>query len=490
MAIFDKIDFKMGQAWSHSFNRFSYFTGIDISDNIWSQAASFFGESIRARVRLALVVAIVGLIGMGITVAASNILLLNSFKNNVEEMNEGIEASHNLGIKLNEAERLAELYIVRGYSSTLAKYRKVAVDVDRHFQILSKHISENILDHQFYGLKKIEHVSSIWKKNRDLMLLGPRSRVSGANMSGYRTEVNPAISPASNLIFEFHSLAMKEMKKELIAAETLARKTYQTIFLSILVAFVLLVSVTSYICTSILRPIRKLHVGAVRLSNKDFSYRVNLRNTKDELGQLGNAFNDAASCLQKLYEELELRSSCDGLTGVMNRASFDERLRTECNNADRHKRPLSLLMVDIDFFKLVNDHYGHQAGDEVLRTLANILEKTTRPADVVARYGGEEFSVILPDTDDESAMAMAQRLRKAIENTTFNCPASVNIYVTASFGCATRESDKVTTQDLVKAADDALYRAKESGRNCAISAKGMYQEPAMDKTKTRNGSLG
>lgn len=305
-------------------------------------------------------------------------------------------------------------------------------------------------------------------------------------MSGYRTEVNPAISPASNLIFEFHSLAMKEMKKQLIAAEALARKTYQTLFIGIFVAFILLVSVTSYICSSILRPIHKLHVGAVRLSNKDFSYRVNLHNTKDELGQLGNAFNDAASCLQKLYQDLEQRSSCDGLTGVMNRASFDERLNAECHSADRHKRPLSLLMVDIDFFKLVNDHYGHQAGDEVLRTLAHILEETTRPADVVARYGGEEFSVILPDTDEDSAMAMAQRLRKAIETTTFKCPASVNIYVTASFGCATRESDKETPQDLVKAADDALYRAKEAGRNCVISAKGMYQAPAMNDTETRS----
>jgi two-component system, cell cycle response regulator len=178
----------------------------------------------------------------------------------------------------------------------------------------------------------------------------------------------------------------------------------------------------------------------------------------------------ASTTLQKLYRELERRSTHDGLTGLLNLAAFDERLQVEFDGSDRHRRPLSLLMVDIDFFKRVNDSYGHQAGDRVLQSVANLLGTTTRPGDVVTRYGGEEFAIILPETDEASAMVMAERLRAAIESAEIECDTCGAIKLTISIGCASRRSRLISTGGLVNAADSALYEAKTAGRNRVVSA--------------------
>ena len=179
-----------------------------------------------------------------------------------------------------------------------------------------------------------------------------------------------------------------------------------------------------------------------------------------------------ASTLQRLYKELERRSTYDGLTGALNRATFDERLSAECKSTDRHNRSLAMLMVDIDFFKRVNDKFGHQAGDHVLREVVQLLNETTRPGDVVARYGGEEFAVILPETNEKSAMEMAQRLRKIIENACIKSAAGEVIKITASIGFVScRASHELVPGNIVKAAYVALYQAKKTGRNKVVSAK-------------------
>jgi diguanylate cyclase (GGDEF)-like protein/PAS domain S-box-containing protein len=173
---------------------------------------------------------------------------------------------------------------------------------------------------------------------------------------------------------------------------------------------------------------------------------------------------------QRLYRELEHRSTYDGLTGALNRAEFDKRLQVECESADRHKRRLALLMVDIDFFKRINDNHGHQTGDRVLQDIVPLMNEFARGGDIVARYGGEEFAIILPDTDEDSAMAIAERTRKSIENRFSRFLDHADLNITASIGCASRQPNTGSADDLVKAADSALYQAKDSGRNRVVSA--------------------
>jgi len=151
----------------------------------------------------------------------------------------------------------------------------------------------------------------------------------------------------------------------------------------------------------------------------------------------------------------------DGLTGVKNRTAFDEKLAEEYDRATRYNHPLSILLLDVDHFKLFNDEFGHPAGDDALRTVAETLQTTARTIDFVARYGGEEFAVILPDTDYAGATVLAERCRRAVAGEAWDKRT-----VTISIGVATLMSETLNADMLIEQADEALYRSKQKGRNC------------------------
>ncbi|MFH0901341.1 MAG: GGDEF domain-containing protein [Pseudomonadota bacterium] len=156
----------------------------------------------------------------------------------------------------------------------------------------------------------------------------------------------------------------------------------------------------------------------------------------------------------------------DGLTGLCNHRHFQERLVLEAERSTRNGLPLALLMVDVDHFKNYNDHNGHQAGDEVLRRVAQLLADGRRANDICARYGGEEFSVVLVDTSKLVAAQVATRLVEKIAATELpNAECQPKGRITASIGVATFPGDANDSETLIRAADAALYRAKAGGRN-------------------------
>jgi len=172
--------------------------------------------------------------------------------------------------------------------------------------------------------------------------------------------------------------------------------------------------------------------------------------------------------LQAVNERLQNLSYLDGLTGIANRRHFDQGLFQESRRTRRENTPLSLILLDIDYFKAFNDTYGHLKGDDCLKMVATSLEKTLkRPGDFLARYGGEEFAVVLPNTDDVGAGIIAEELRANIERAGIEHINSLCAdYVTVSLGVVTRFSDQDETPDaLILAADRALYRSKNEGRN-------------------------
>ncbi len=175
--------------------------------------------------------------------------------------------------------------------------------------------------------------------------------------------------------------------------------------------------------------------------------------------------------LDSANRELTRLSAVDGLTGIANRRQFDEALSREWRRCLRSREPLSLLMGDVDFFKQFNDRYGHQAGDECLKTVAETLRgKLRRPADIVARYGGEEFAAILPDTGTEGAMLVAEAMRSAVQALGLPHESSVAGVVTVSIGAASLVPQLTEGMPrLLSAADWALYEAKRQGRNCVLA---------------------
>jgi len=172
--------------------------------------------------------------------------------------------------------------------------------------------------------------------------------------------------------------------------------------------------------------------------------------------------------LEEVNQKLLYLSSLDGLTGIANRRSFDESLDREWRRGIRYNTSLSLIMIDVDFFKAYNDTYGHQAGDDCLKQVAGALRSVVRrPGDLVARYGGEEFVVILPGTHLEGALVVAEALRVAVETLKIHHAGSeLSRQITISLGVATTVPSRGSSPAaLVAAADQALYKAKQEGRN-------------------------
>jgi diguanylate cyclase (GGDEF)-like protein len=199
-----------------------------------------------------------------------------------------------------------------------------------------------------------------------------------------------------------------------------------------------------------------LELGAVDYITKPFSKPIVRARVKNHL------------ILKKQRDFLENLSNLDGLTGIPNRRSFDKVFDTEWRRAVRSHTPISLIMMDIDFFKKYNDSYGHAAGDDCLKQVAQALAKSIkRPQDFIARYGGEEFVALLPESDSKGALTVANIIQDNIESLGIqHCPSTVNGRVTISQGAATIVPTLETTSSLVlEAADKALYEAKEKGRN-------------------------
>ena len=171
--------------------------------------------------------------------------------------------------------------------------------------------------------------------------------------------------------------------------------------------------------------------------------------------------------LERAYHDLAEIALSDPLTGLRNRRAFEEDLHREAPRADREGAALSLLIVDVDHFKAFNDRFGHPAGDGALRAVARLLREHARRSDSVARIGGEEFAVLLPDTDVDGALALAERFRAAVER--HDWPDRV---VTVSIGVATvRHASADAASALVREADRALYRSKHRGRNVVTHAE-------------------
>jgi diguanylate cyclase (GGDEF)-like protein/PAS domain S-box-containing protein len=176
--------------------------------------------------------------------------------------------------------------------------------------------------------------------------------------------------------------------------------------------------------------------------------------------------------LEALTEQLRTAATTDGLTGIKNRAAFNERFAEVARRAVRSGRPLALILVDVDQFKKFNDSFGHPAGDDVLVRVAEALRDSVRSTDFAARYGGDEFAAILPDTDLDGAAAVAERVRWAVESLVWSLRQ-----VTVSVGMASSPPSACDPEALLREADAALYRAKRDGRNRVAAA-----EPKADCT--------
>jgi diguanylate cyclase (GGDEF)-like protein len=187
------------------------------------------------------------------------------------------------------------------------------------------------------------------------------------------------------------------------------------------------------------------------------------------------------SDLVRMADELAQLATIDPLTGIHNRRHFVARLDTEWNRYRRYGRPFSLLVLDIDHFKAVNDNHGHDVGDQAIVSVARLCRAGTRESDLAARIGGEEFAILLPETDIADACVAAERLRNAIAARPVPCRGG-HIAITVSIGVAAAGATTIGPTELMKHADEALYAAKRAGRNCVTAATGASAREEMRRS--------
>ncbi len=217
-------------------------------------------------------------------------------------------------------------------------------------------------------------------------------------------------------------------------------------------------NVQSLLCIPLI--VKEESIGVINITNKKNEQFFD----QDDLDFMGALANQAAIAISnaQLYE----LAITDSLTKLFIRRHFDFLLENEVKRSARYKHHISLLMMDIDNFKLINDTYGHQAGDEMLKKISQVILNTIRKIDMASRYGGEEFAIILPETYKENARKIAERLRKKISDVTITVKCGTEVKPTISIGLATFPVDADEKNNLIGFADEALYFAKKMGKNC------------------------
>lgn len=252
----------------------------------------------------------------------------------------------------------------------------------------------------------------------------------------------------------------------------------------LLLILILFISFKIFLVHRIANPLRQLTGMAAQVAAGNFTTRIPSFPQKNEIGFLALSFNQMAHFLQKQQEtnekimqelseknkQLKTLAIIDAMTGLYNKGHLLKLLESEFERAIRYSYPLVVIMLDIDYFKKVNDTYGHLTGDKVLQDLARIILKPIRQSDIIARYGGEEFTIIAPHTGLEQGMILAEKVRLFVENYDFKTEEGMIIPITISLGVSVFEGDRQDNissaiSGVIEKADKALYQAKSNGRN-------------------------
>jgi diguanylate cyclase (GGDEF)-like protein len=296
----------------------------------------------------------------------------------------------------------------------------------------------------------------------------------GEGLTGQAAPVN---------VVDWQVVALQEKAEALALANDALRTA--AIVAAVAAALVIVLSVVS--SRQIARPVRVLAAGMAKIAAGNLRHRVP-HAALDEIDDLATSFNAMAANLEestrqlteanreleKRYEELadaRRQAATDGLTGLDNHRSLQDALAREVERAVRYGRSLAVLMMDIDGFKLFNDTYGHQAGDGVLRQVADLLAKTVRTGDIIGRYGGDEFMAILPETDRSGAVLVAGRILEAFSRERVHTGKGDDLPLTLSIGLANCPEDSQHKHELLAYADASLYEAKRASGNSLQMAR-------------------
>jgi len=357
-------------------------------------------------------------------------------------------------------------YLVHGEHIERSNFDRLSTEVEKAFDDLTRDAG---IEHNSDG--SMHQARRNWDKGKQMAidLLSIEKPVGDRNAAAAMERMDLQFEKILNELKAVKRLAREEANRQLQAAERVRQQSiFESIFVFV-IGLVISIGAAWLLMRTVVDPIQNLHRTVQQFGRGQLSQRVEM-NRQDELGRLAEAFNDMADQVKSITDTLTDESMHDALTGIFNRRELERQLQRLIEHASRHKRTLTLAMLDLDHFKLVNDEHGHQTGDELLKKVARVMENNLRPGDVLARYGGEEFIAVLPEADIDGARRVAERIRLLVGGTVTKHDGA-NVSTTISIGLAVFPVDGRTAKELMAAADRALYGAKASGRNQVQAAQ-------------------
>jgi len=315
-------------------------------------------------------------------------------------------------------------------------------------------------------LDLLEQVNRLWLQidQKALNILAINNPVGNSAIAKEMESMDTLSEQAVLILQKMFKIVTLEIAEESEDAEYLSKIMIALITGGTSISALLILWLNRNLANAVVNPICCLKGAANRVGNGDYSTCLSWER-QDEIGELSQSFDAMTVYLKKAHAELELLSRRDGLTGALNRREFDRLFPAELSRAVRYKHNLSLIMIDLDYFKEVNDTHGHLTGDHVLKIFAALVETTIRNIDQFFRYGGEEFVLILPEVDREGACILAERIRALVENTNFGLASNEPVHITISAGIANYPKHGTSEKEIINTADKMLYQAKHDGRN-------------------------
>jgi len=387
--------------------------------------------------------------------------LVDPLENIVREVTEEMNPVMHLQVALLKAAMPVNDYLINGDPGELIQFIQLNHRVELAF--------EETAPERFAQAQERELIVSArrqWQEARQLgeALLRLHDPINDPQAARDMKRFDAHVYLSVSLLGQIHDISLRVIDADRATARITRTHSALIRYGAFTAALAISLFTSIALARSVLTGVDALRQGAARLSAGELSHRVILAQS-DELGELATAFNAMAEKLEQNQKVLYELATRDGLTGLYNHNTFYTLLADELARAQRFKRPVALLMLDIDHFKHVNDTHGHQAGDTILKGLSELLNHQARVIDRVCRYGGEEIAVVLPETDSAAAADIAERLRASVETQPFDINTGAPVRITVSIGVASWPLHGDGADTLVAAADAALYAAKRSGRN-------------------------
>ncbi len=394
---------------------------------------------------------------------------LNSLKTAIALSNTVVEKSlseihHTMALRLalSQAAMPVNDHVIHANPLEQGNYQQLNALVERNFDIMAESVNLNTLQRELLNLARDKWTQARKAGDAIMQIRDPVSSPEAARqMEQFDLIIDNAIAILSDL---YQSIYQETARSHDKLHEIESGAVLMVVVLGAL-ALILVAFASVLLGKSFFPPIRNMLAGLQLFGQGRLEHRIDSAMPK-EFEELASGINSMAGKLEQIHIELKKAAIYDQLTGCFNRRQLDQDIIKLFSQSRRTGESLSLLMLDLDLFKQVNDTYGHAAGDEVLRSFAKVISKQLRQYEVFYRFGGEEFIIILPAAEEADAVRLAERIRASIADMPVDVGNEQPIRITASIGVVSYPRSATSVKDLFEMADQALYAAKENGRNC------------------------